>query len=74
MTSIFTRAELLEQIAACKAALLAAYRAKSYGVGGASKTNHDISALRAELDRLQSELARLDGSAFPRIVYGRVER
>jgi hypothetical protein len=74
MTSIWTRQELLEQIAACKKALLAAYKYKSAGTGSVNKTNQDIAALRAELSRLQAELAALSGTGFPRIVYARVAR
>lgn len=74
MTSIWTRSELLEQIAACKAALLAAYKSKSSGVGSVNKTNHDIAALRSELGCLQADLAKLEGRAFPRVVKTRIVR
>lgn len=62
MTSIWTRSELLDLIALWKAAYKAAATGKSYSIEGRSLTRQDIPEITAQLDRLQNELAVLDGA------------
>lgn len=62
MASIWTPAELDEQIAAWKAALLALATSKSYRIGTRELTRVDLPEIREHLDYLAKEKARLDGA------------
>jgi len=61
--SIWTRTELTEAIDRWKVAYLAVAGGKSYTIGGRSLTYQDVATIRKELDRLETELAALDGQA-----------
>ncbi len=74
MTSIWTREELLEQIALYKNALKACATGQSYTIGSRSLTRQDIAELRYHLNWLQDELAALDGQRGPVFVQGIVPR
>lgn len=62
--SIWTRQELLEAISRWKAAYLAVSNGRSYSIGKRSLTYQDVATIRAELKRLEAELAALDGKSF----------
>lgn len=74
MTSIWTREELLEQIALYKKALKACATGQSYTIGSRSLTRQDIAELRDHLNWLTEELAALDGQRGPVFVRGIVPR
>jgi hypothetical protein len=75
MSSIWTEAELLEQIADTKAAIKATLAAQSYETSSGRKLERaNLYQLRETLDYLKSELASLRGQAGPFAVSGRVLR
>jgi hypothetical protein len=61
MTAVWTRAELLELVAAWKAAYKAASTGKSYTIQGRTLTRYDLAEIRAQLTFLENRLAQLDG-------------
>ncbi|MDR2077145.1 MAG: DUF6148 family protein [Desulfovibrio sp.] len=71
-TSIWTRAELLEQVALYKKALLKCASGSSYTIGSRSLTRQDLPEIRSHLSWLASELAALEGRRGPLLVQGRV--
>ena len=72
--SIWTRQELLEQIALCKAAIKAAITGDSYTIDGRSLNRQKLEALRSQLSYLEEELAALDKGRGPVIVVARPRR
>lgn len=74
MTSIWTRQELLEQIALYKKAIMACAMGSSYTIGNHSLTRQDLDDLRAHLKYLEGELAALDAGRGPVIAYARIPR
>ena len=73
-TSIWTKEELLEQIADWKAALKACQRGKSYTIGSRQLTRYDLPQIWDQLKRLQEELAALEGNSGPTLVQARFHR
>ena len=72
---IFTPAELAEQKAAWKAALLAVSKSQSYTIGKRTLTRADLSEIKGMLGWLdEQESALTVDAAGPRIVQGRVRR
>ena len=59
MRSIFTREELLNEIANWKAAYSAASTGKSYSIAGRSLTRQDLPLIREQLAFLQREMRAL---------------
>lgn len=74
MTSIWTREELLEQIALYKAAIKACASGSSYTIGTRSLTRQNLAELRKHLDWLAGELAALEGRKGPVIVQAHIHR
>lgn len=74
MSSIWSRAELLELIAKWKAAYKAATTGKSYSIGNRSLTRQDLSEINRQLDRLAAELAALDGKRGPFFIHASLRR
>lgn len=74
MTSIWTRQELLEQIALYKKALKACATGSSYTIGNHSLTRQDLEDIRSHLDYLAGELAALENGRGPVIVQTRIPR
>ena len=74
MTSIWTRQELLEEIALYKRAIKACASSSSYTIGTRSLTRQDLKELRSHLDYLVGELAALEGRRGPVIVQARIAR
>ena len=74
MTSIWTREELLEDIALYKRAIRACASGSSYTIGTRSLTRQDLAELRRHLDYLTFELAALEGRRGPVLVEGRIYR
>lgn len=69
--SIWSREELLEAIAAYKAALLAVATGKSYRIGSRELTRLDLADIRSTLASLKKELEAIDGTAGPHFVVAR---
>lgn len=74
MSSIWTRQELLEQIALYKNALKACASGSSYTIGNHSLTRQDLDSIRAHLDYLAGELAALEHGRGPIIAQARIPR
>lgn len=75
ISSVWTRQELLEARALWKKAYLAAASGQSYTIDGRSLTRQDIDDIVAQLDYIQKELDKLDGSGGgPIFVSGRPRR
>lgn len=72
--AIFTSAELAEQIAAWKAALLAVASAQSYTISGRMLTKADLPEIRSTLSWLEREQEKTSSTFGPHIVSGRVKR
>ena len=72
MTSIWTRQELLEEIALYKKALRACATGSSYTIGSRSLTRQDLDKIRAHLDWLAGELDALENGRGPKLVHGRI--
>jgi hypothetical protein len=72
LNAIWTREELLEQIALYKRALLKCASGSSYTIGTRSLTRQDLPDIRAHLSWLANELAALSGRRGPLIVQGRI--
>ena len=68
--SVWTRQELLENIALWKRAYRAVINGKSYSIGSRSLTYQDLDKIEAQLDKLQAQLdaleVRLSSSAVSR--------
>lgn len=73
-SSIWTRAELDEQIALYKRALKACATGASYTIGSRQLTRQDMAHIRAHLEYLAGELAALDHGRGPIIVEARIPR
>lgn len=71
-SSIWTRAELDEQIALYKRALKACATGASYTIGSRSLTRQDLPRIRDHLAYLAGELAALERGRGPVIVQARV--
>lgn len=71
-TSIWTRAELDEQIRIYKEALKKCASGASYSIGSRSLTRQDLPSIREHLAYLSGELAALEGRRGPVIVEGRL--
>lgn len=67
MSSIWTRSELLELIAAWKKAYLAASTGKTYSIGGRSLSRYDLKEIEDTLGRLKDELASFETGSGPHI-------
>lgn len=65
MASIWTLAELDEQLTAYKAALLALSTSQSYRIGTRELTRADLPEIRSTLDYLAREQARLVNGSAP---------
>lgn len=63
--AIFTAAELAEQIATYKAALLSLATTKSVTIAGNTYTKQDLPEIRKTLDWLEGQLYRLNGNPGP---------
>ena len=74
MSSIWSRAELLDLIAQWKAAYRAAATGKSYSIGSRTLTRYDLPEIRKQLEWLEEELAALDGKRGPFFVRARFRR
>ena len=74
MASFWTRDELLSLHASWKAALFAASTGKSYQIGDRTLSRQDVPAIRAELDRIEGQLADLDGVGRLHFVTARPRR
>lgn len=74
MSSIWSRAELLELIELWKAAYRAASTGKSYSIGSATLTRYDLPQIVAQLDKLKKELAALDGRRGPFFIHAKFRR
>lgn len=72
MTSIWTEAQLREEIAITQDAIRACVTGKSYTIGNHSLTRQDLDVLRAHLDYLQGELVALTRGRGPYLVQGRM--
>ena len=73
--AIFTPAELAEQKAAWKAALLAVSTSQSYTIGNRTLTRADLPQIRSMLEWLDEQEAAMSAAASgPSIVQGRVRR
>ncbi len=72
--SIWTRQELIEQIALYKEALKACASGASYTIGSRSLTRQDIQDIRDHLDYLAGELSALQNGRGPVIVQARIPR
>ena len=72
--SIWTRAELTEQITLYKNALKACASGASYTIGSRQLTRQNLAQIREHLAYLSGELAALDGRRGPIIVEGRIPR
>jgi hypothetical protein len=72
ITSLWTRDELLEQIALCKKALAKGTFGHSYSIGSRSRTFQSLSEVRNYLSYLTGELAALEGRRGPLLVQGRI--
>ncbi|WP_165071021.1 hypothetical protein [Desulfovibrio sp. ZJ200] len=71
-SSIWTRAELDEQITLYKRALKACASGASYTIGSRSLTRQDLPRIREHLAYLAGELAALDHGRGPVLVQARV--
>ncbi|MDR2821199.1 MAG: DUF6148 family protein [Desulfovibrio sp.] len=69
---IWTREELLGQIALYKDALKKCASGHSYTIGSRSLTRQDLPEIRKQLDYFADELAKLSGVNGPRFVQGRI--
>lgn len=65
MSSIWTKPELLEQIALWKKAYAAVSAGQSYTIGGRSLTRVDADKIFAQIKKLQNELAELETGSGP---------
>lgn len=72
--SIWTRAELDEQIALYKRALKACASGASYTIGSRQLTRQDLADIREHLTYLAGELAALNSGRGPLLVEGRIPR
>ena len=72
--TIWTLAELDEQIAAFKKGLLAVASGQSYQIGGDQYTRADLDKIEKTLDYLNRQRLAATGSGGPRLVPGRVRR
>ena len=72
--TIWTHAELDEQIAAFKKGLLVIAGGQSYQIGGDTYTRADLLAMQKTLDYLNQQKLSLSRSGGPRMVPGRVRR
>lgn len=73
-SSIWTRAELDEQISLYKRALKACASGASYAIGSRQLTRQDLPRIREHLAYLAGELAALDHGRGPIIVEARIPR
>jgi hypothetical protein len=73
LNSIWTREELLEQVALYKRALKQCASGSSYTIGTRSLTRQDLPEIRAHLSWLANELAAISGRRGPLLVQGRVD-
>lgn len=71
---IWTREELLEQIADWKEALKKCAAGQHYKIGTRELTRYDLADIRKMLDYFTDELAALEHGRGPVIVQGRLRR
>ena len=72
--ALYTRQELIAEIASVKAAISACISGKSYTIDGRSLTRQDLDDLRAHLAWLQGQLDAMDGRARTILARGRIRR